>query len=54
MIFILDETLMFLPSPTNGRGVGGEGMLPAKLKSSPLPNPLPQAGEGTHALGVLK
>jgi len=32
-----------LPSPTGGRGAGGEG------DANPLPNPLPFTGEGTNA-----
>jgi aconitate hydratase len=40
----IQEPPFFLPSPAGGRGVGGEG----PSTSSPLPNPLPQAGEGAN------
>ncbi|WP_084187371.1 xanthine dehydrogenase molybdopterin binding subunit [Andreprevotia chitinilytica] len=36
-----------LPSPTSGRGAGGEGSS-VEAGKHPHPNPLPQAGEGTQ------
>ena len=46
----LCRPLILLPSPTCGRGAGGEGEAKNNVysfKAFPLPNPLPQAGEGT-------
>jgi len=43
------DALLLLPSPAGGRGAGGEGSSTAH----PLPNPLPQVGEGTNAKGNL-
>jgi chorismate mutase / prephenate dehydratase len=45
----IHQNLMRLPpSPASGGGVGGEGQRSSHA-SSPLPNPLPQAGEGANA-----
>jgi len=45
----IHQTLMRLPpSPASGRGAGGECKRPGDA-TSPLPNPLPQAGEGANA-----
>ena len=43
------RTKLLLPSPVYARGAGGEGCV---LKH-PLPNPLPLAGEGIHALKLF-
>ena len=53
----LCRPLILLPSPTCGRGAGGEGEAKNNVysfKAFPLPNPLPQAGEGTcvHRLAL--
>jgi chorismate mutase / prephenate dehydratase len=45
----IHQNLMRLPpSPASGGGAGGEGQRSSHA-SSPLPNPLPQAGEGANA-----
>ncbi|MEQ1532665.1 MAG: class I SAM-dependent DNA methyltransferase [Sideroxydans sp.] len=42
---IENRDALLLPSPASGRGAGGEGGSTAR----PLPNPLPQVGEGANA-----
>lgn len=44
------HTILLLPSPTCGRGVGGEG---GSELNHPLPNPLPLAGVGIRALKLF-
>ncbi|MDD2776510.1 MAG: hypothetical protein PHU06_11185, partial [Gallionella sp.] len=47
----LTNKKLTLSSKLSIQGAGGEGKPSANQQNRPLPNPLPQAGEGIRALG---